>query len=269
MKKKINFSKKWIIVTGAARGLGKEMTKHLIITEGARVIAVDVKEELLQDLAKEMNEYVQNSVIPITADLSSEDEIRRVFKDITEKYSIFGLVNNAGVTHYGAAESTFIDFYQKMFEINFLAAMKLSLLFIDHFKEKGEGCILNITSLGGIIPIAYQNIYSASKHALQSFSQALYEELKGTGIDICIYAPGGINTSMIKESGLSDHFGSSQFGILDSRIVAVKAINSMKKKRDFATSSFFDYLSVSFCKIVPGKITRRFLSGLYKPMFDV
>lgn len=265
MKRKLDFTGKWIVVTGAARGLGREMTKHLILREGAKVIAIDIIEDQLESLVQEMSEYLPNSVVSYGADLSKGDEITRVFASIENKYPVFALINNAGMTHYGPTESSHLNRYEKIIEINFLAAVKLSLLAIDHFKANGEGYILNITSLGGFIPLAYQNVYSASKHALQSFSQALSEETKGTGIEISIYAPGGIKTDMVRESGLAEHFKSVSFGMLDSKTVALKAISCMKNRRDFGTSGFIDNAYILFSKFFPGKLTRKLMSAMYKP----
>lgn len=265
MKRKLDFAGKWVIVTGAARGLGREMTRQLVLREGAKVIAIDIREDLLETLVREMNEYLPGSVISCPADLSKGDEISRAFASIEKDYPIFALINNAGMTHYGPTESSHLDRYEKIIEINFLAAVKMSLLAMDHFKANGKGYILNITSLGGFVPLAYQNIYSASKHALQSFSQALSEETRGSGIGVSIYAPGGIKTDMVLESGLAEHFKSVSFGMLDSKTVARKAIDSMKNRKDIGTSGFMDNGFILFSKFLPGKFTRKLMSAMYKP----
>jgi len=264
-KKLSDFSGKKIIVTGAAGGLGQSLVKALILGEKSKVIAIDINEKELIQLKAEIDEICPYSIEIMVADLTNETEIRNIYSTLTEKNTIYGLINNAGMTDFGLTSSNLINKYQKIIELNFLATMKLSLLFLDHFKIKGEGFIYNITSLTGLLPMAYQNIYSASKHAIQCFTFALDEEVNNREIFIGMFAPGGIDTSMFKESGLSSHFEGKNVGIMGPDRVAIKALKNLRKKKLFSTSSFFDALCVISIRLFPGKLSRYVMKQIYKP----
>jgi len=208
---KLNFKDRTVVVTGAARGLGRCIAWRLVNVEGACVIAVDYRAGELEELRKELEDAKSGSCTTVITDLSSPDGVGMVF-DAVRDLEVFGLVNCAGMTHFGTALSRNLDCYRRIVNVNFMASMQLTLMFADHFRLQGEGCILNISSIAGRLPLAYQNVYSASKHALQCFSEALQGELKGSGVTLSIYAPGGIRTAMVEESGLSDHFGRSNLG---------------------------------------------------------
>jgi short-subunit dehydrogenase len=265
LKKTMSLKGKRIVVTGAAKGLGRSIAKRLVKHEDAIVIAIDIDNVRLKKLYENLSVEKPGAIKIITADLSSTEEIRNIYSEITNDSEVYGLINNAGITDYGSTSSKRIDKYQKIVEINFLATMKLSLLFLDHFKENNQGFIYNITSLTGLLPMAYQNIYSASKHAIQSFTYALNDETSHKEIFIGMFAPGGIKTSMFIESGLSEHFDGKNVGMMSPDKVSEKVVGKIKKRVLFSTSSLFDSLCILSIRIFPGSLSRNVMRRIYKP----
>ena len=263
--KSIDLFNKCFVVTGAGRGLGRSLAEHLIRKEQARVIAVDIRIDLLEELKQEMEQFTPGSIQIIQADLSRSDEVDNVFTTSIAMSCVFGIINNAGITHFGPADCGKIDLYTRIMDINYIAAMKLTLLFREYFLLQEKGCILNISSLGGLIPMAYQTAYSASKHAIQSFTEAIIEETICPEITICTYAPGGIATSMVEEAGLSQHFKGKNVRLLTPTLVADKAIRNLKKGRSFGTTSFTDHLFVFGIRLLPRAFTRKIISRIYQP----
>jgi short-subunit dehydrogenase len=261
---KLDFNGRTLVVTGAARGLGRCITQRLVCIEGARVIAVDFRADELEELRKELENFRCGSCIAVATDLSTPEGVEQVI-DATRDQEIFGLVNCAGITHFGNALSRNLDWYRRMIDVNFMASMQLSLIFADRFRIQGEGCILNISSIAGKLPLAYQNIYSASKHALQCFSEALQGELKGSGVTLSIYAPGGIRTAMVEESGLSDHFGRSNLGFDEPENAARKALKVLQNKKAFATSGLLENFCLAGERFLPTRWTIGMMARLYRP----
>ena len=194
---KLNFKNKWVIVTGASSGLGKEIAIYLAKYEKANLIIAARRVKKLERLKKEIEQDNDTKVEVVGVDLSQSDGVDFLFDKAIKIGHIYAIINNAGLTYYGKTEKAKIENYNQIVNLNFNAVMKLSLLFLDYFQHMGEGGLLNITSEAAFIPTPYQSVYSASKHASQSFTDALREENWKTGIVISSFSPGGIATEMI------------------------------------------------------------------------
>lgn len=227
--KKLDFRDKWILVTGASSGLGKAIATELAGKEGANLIIAARRKKRLESLKKEIEAEFRTKVIVIETDLSDRKSVDDLFKQSTKKADVYGVINNAGLTDYGVTEIDKFEKYEKIIDVNLKALIKLSLLFLDYFKKKGEGVLLNITSMGAFFPLAYQNAYAASKHGAQVFTEILYAENKNKNIIISSYAPGGIATEMLSNSGLDQLKGADDPFNWSADKVAKKVIKSFKK----------------------------------------
>lgn len=265
MKRKNDLSNKLVVVTGAARGLGKCLTSDLIKKEKARVIAVDIDGKELRSLKEEMEFVSPGSLEIIEADLGDENQIKKTCEEIFFRWDVDGLINNAGVTDFGKCHISRIGKYRKIYDLNVMGTITMSLSFLSHFTEKDKnGFIYNISSMTAMVPVAYQSIYSSSKHALQSFTYGLIEEQRDKNIFIGIFAPGGMQTPMFEESGLSRHFGDNLRGIIKPERVSQEALKNLRKGRTFSTATFFDYMCIAMIKIFPGNVCRMVMRKVYE-----
>jgi len=227
----LNFKNRWVLVTGASSGLGREMALELALREEANLLITARRKQRLDQLKEEIERQKAVRVEIIQADLSLADGAEKLFQKATAIAPVYALINNAGVTFYGKTEQKHLPFYEKIIQVNFLAAMKLNLLFIPYFKEKGGGAILNVTSHGAFIPMPYQNVYAASKSACQFFCEALWEEIRKNGIVMSQYAPGGIYSEMFSKSGLNKQMPRNKLFMMEAQAAARKAIRTFKKGR--------------------------------------
>src|ERR1051326_8299696 len=99
--KPMDFSGRWILVTGASSGLGWEMAKVLATQHGANVIPVARRMSRLEELRREIESTSKARVVPLAADLSRVDEVDRVFEEATAAAPLYGAILNAGITHFG------------------------------------------------------------------------------------------------------------------------------------------------------------------------
>jgi short-subunit dehydrogenase len=263
---KLNFKDKWILVTGASSGLGKAIALNLAKKEQANVVIAARRVERLEALKQEIESSTSCKVEVIPADLGKDEDVENLFKQSTEKVDLYGVINNAGLTYYGNADSAHLEKFETIINVNFKSLMALTLKFLDRFKEKGEGAILNVTSETAFLPIPYQAVYSATKHAAQAFTESLYMENKKSGVVISTFVPGGIATEMLEYSGLDQkHDASSPFN-MDAGKCAKLAVKTLKKKKFHSVPGFMNKLTAFLVRFFPRKWVAFAAEMIYRPL---
>lgn len=262
---KLNFKKKWVLVTGASSGLGREMARYLAEKENAHLVIAARRKERLQALKQEIESTCNSRVEVLEADVGSTEGVDQLFKKSIEIADIYAVVNNAGITFYGTSTESDLDFFEKIIKVNLLAVMRLSLKFLSYFLQKGEGALLNITSEAAFVPIPFQNVYSASKHAIQAFTEGLYMEYRKSGIVISSAAPGGIKTEMLTISGLDKKHGMDSPFNMKADVAARKTIKAFKKKKFVYVPGLANKLTVFLIRFFPRKWIARMTEIIYRP----
>ena len=174
--------KKVIIVTGASRGIGRAAAQ-MFCEKGYAVYG-------LSRTVPEGDFSFQS----ILCDVTDYDALERTFKKIYEEEgSIDCVINNAGWGIAGAVEFTSDQAVSKIFEINFGALEKSCRLSLPYLRES-KGRIINLSSVAGIMPIAFQAYYSATKAAVLVYSRALAQEVKPYGVQVVAVLPGDTRT---------------------------------------------------------------------------
>lgn len=204
----LNFRSRWVLVTGASSGLGREIARQLAGEHGANVIAVARRMERLESLKAELEARHGVQVQCIQADLTRSEDVERVFRDATRGREVYAVVLNAGVTHFGEHRDLPWSHFQDLLATNVSSVVRLTTLFVSYLIERDQaGGILLVASMAGLVPIAYQTAYSSSKAFVITFGRGLYHELESESISITTVAPGGIATEMGQTTGLSKTWG--------------------------------------------------------------
>ncbi|MDD3480706.1 MAG: SDR family NAD(P)-dependent oxidoreductase [Patescibacteria group bacterium] len=185
------------LVTGAASGIGKALVLALI-EQGASVVALDLNQEALLALEKETDKKkLKTKVLDIT-DKKATTEIATEYMDID------GIINNAGIIQpflrVGELDYKAIE---RVMQVNFYGTLYLTKAFLPHLLKRPEGYIINVSSMGGFLPVPGQGIYGASKAAVKLFTEALYAELRDTNVHVSIVFPGATNTNITKNSNVT------------------------------------------------------------------
>ncbi len=251
-----------VLVTGAARGLGRGLALRLGMEEGSNLVLVDRDAGGLHTLAAEIGARSSVTVRTVVKDLL-EDNCAQYLFDELEDEDIYGLVNNAGLTYYGPTEAAPLELYRSIIDLDFRLVVELSLLFLSRFKEKGGGFILNITSLGSFVPIPYQALYAAAKGAAQSFSESLSLENRREPVVICTMAPSGMVTDMITESGLTLHMNRHRYSYLSAEDAAERAIRGLKRGRRLIIPGFINRLIYLAINLLPRNLLLRLAGKIY------
>ncbi|HET6450986.1 MAG TPA: SDR family NAD(P)-dependent oxidoreductase, partial [Spirochaetia bacterium] len=158
---------KLVVVTGASSGLGREIARSLALDEGAHVIAAARRRDRLEELKEQVESRSPSRVHVLEVDLSAPDAGERLFTQATAMGPVGALVNCAGMTYYGRTLDAPADTGRRIVAVNQIAVMDATERFLRYFLERGSGGVLTVTSVYGMVPGPYQNIYAASKHAVQ------------------------------------------------------------------------------------------------------
>lgn len=181
--------RKWVLVTGAASGIGKTVTK-LLSDNGWGVYATDIDEEGLSQFG--WNENIQTIKIDITKDTEVTAAAEFVKK---QNNGLWAIINNAGVFFPGPLMDFSQKRFEQQFEINLFGTQRMTKSFFPLLLES-KGRIINISSAAGFLAMHYSGPYAASKHALEGWSDSLRRELIPYGVKVVIIEPGLIKTQL-------------------------------------------------------------------------
>ena len=184
------------IVTGASRGIGREVAKELA-ESGITVIAnYNKSEEEAKKLQQELEE--QNFKLEIfKANVSKREDVKKLVEYTIEKHGkIDILINNAGISEYKLFTDETDEDWDKLINTNLYSAFAMSQEVISNMVHNKKGCIINISSIWGIVGGSLEVLYSISKAGLNGMTKALAKELGPSNIRVNSIAPGMINTKM-------------------------------------------------------------------------
>jgi NAD(P)-dependent dehydrogenase (short-subunit alcohol dehydrogenase family) len=178
---------KIVLITGASSGIGRAAALELL--RAGHVVYGGARRTENLEAVKEAGGHV------VSMDVTNDADLEHVVHTIlAEQGRIDVLVNNAGFGLYGAAEDVPLEQARYQLEVNLFGPARLIQLVLPHMRERRSGRIVNVSSMGGQITFPLGAWYHASKHALEAYSDALRQELRGFGIDVVLIEPGLIKT---------------------------------------------------------------------------
>lgn len=193
---------KEFVITGGANGIGRELALALL-KKGAGVAAVDISEKGLQEtlaLAGSQGVRLSTHVANIT-DRSSVEALPAAV--IAAHGAVDGLINCAGIIQ------PFIKFkdlpyadIERMINVNFYGMVFMTKTFLPYLLDRPAAHIVNVSSMGGFLPVPGQTVYGASKAAVKLFTEGLFSELSDTNVHVTAVFPGAINTNIASNSGV-------------------------------------------------------------------
>jgi short-subunit dehydrogenase len=184
-----------VLITGASSGIGLELAR-CFAEDGCRLILLARNPEALETLAGELRQTHKIETLVLTADLSRPEIPARVFKELQGRgIMVDVLVNNAGFGANGTFAGLPLQRQLEMIQVNITALTDLTGLFLPGMIERRRGGVLNVGSLAGFLPGPGMAIYFATKAFVLSFTEALAEELAGTGVTATALCPGPTATN--------------------------------------------------------------------------
>jgi short-subunit dehydrogenase len=186
-----------MVITGASSGIGLT-TARMAARRGARIVAVARNDDALRQLIQELTSQ-GHEAIHVAADVASEEDMRHVANVAVERFGrIDTWVNNAGVSIFGRTEDVTLEDQRRLFDTNFWGVVNGSLAALPYLRARG-GALVNLGSEVSEVAIPLQGIYSASKHAVKGYTDALRIELEAekAPVSVTLIRPAAIDTMFV------------------------------------------------------------------------
>lgn len=245
----------WALITGASSGLGAEFAK-LFAAEGHSLILVARRKSALEEQAAAIRAQHSVKVEIVDMDLGVPGAGSVLFEKLRE-FDVEFLVNNAGFGNSGEFRNLPLENELKMIDLNIRTLVELTRLFLPQMLEKGRGRILNVGSTAGFQPGPYMTTYYASKAFVNSFSEALHEELKGTGVTCTVLAPGATKTEFAGAAGLDNSRLFNTPLIANSAAVAKAGYKGMMKGKALVVPGIMNRAMVQSLRVSPRFLARK------------
>lgn len=248
------------LVTGASAGIGAEFARQLAARK-VDLVLVARREGALSEVADEARRMSGVAVEVLPADLASAEGRQAVEGRLRQESSpIQLLVNNAGFGAYGSFDELGLDRQSEMLEVNVTAVVRLTHVVLERLRGLGGGGVINVASTASFQPNPYGAVYGASKSFVRSFTEALHEELEGSGIRAMALCPGYTETEFQRIAGVRP-------GVMPSPVVTGPAEVVERALRDFVRGRAVcvpggaNRLGAIGAQLTPSIVTRK-LSGL-------
>ena len=249
-------NQKKALITGASGGIGLELAK-LFAADGYNLVLVARSKDKLQEIARDFEDCFKISVKIISKDLSVIDSCKEIYDElIREKIRVDVLVNNAGSGTWGNFWETDTAQELKMMNLNILSLVYLTKLFVKDMIKNKQGRILNVASTAAFQPGPLMAVYYASKAFVLSFSEAIANETRGTGVTVTALCPGPTETNFRAAAGMQKSMLFSKHLNLPPALVARAGYEGMKRGNVIVVPGFKNRMIIQLLRVSPRGFVR-------------
>lgn len=228
-----------VLITGTTSGIGKAFVEKFA-SMGNNIILVSRNRDKLQQQQIDLQSRYQISVEYISCDLAEVDAVDMIMEKIQSwGLSIDVLVNNAGFNEAGCFTNTNLSKELDMIKVHIKVLTALTKLFLPGMIERGYGRILNIGSTGSYMPCPNDVVYAATKAYVLSFSNGLYQELKGSGVTVTCLCPGATQTLFAEKANISNTLLFKLF-VMQPEAVATIGYSNLQKGRRVTPTGLYN-----------------------------
>lgn len=247
-----------VLITGASAGIGAELAREFA-KHGHSLVLVARSKDKLTALAGELNAAHDTDALVIVEDLSRKGCAQGIVDELADRgIEIDILVNNAGVLDVGPFADTATDVYDNMVALNVAALTSLASLLLPAMVGRKFGRILNVASLAAFQPLPSMAVYAATKAYVLSLTEALSEELRGTGVKVTALCPGLTDTNMvtsIKEKSATAQATPNML-ISDPKDVAKQAYKATMAGQTILVPGIPNQIAAAWAQVTPRWLTR-------------
>ena len=255
----MEFRGRWVLVTGASSGLGREMAKLLAVKYGANLLLAARREDRLLELKAELEQSAGVKVEVCVADLAKLEDVDRLIETASKGRALYGAILNAGVTHFGRFEELSWESFRSMLDTNVIATVRMATAFVPLLEQQGGGLMI-VSSMAGIFPVPYQTHYSATKAFLVHFGIGLWHELQGRNVSITSYAPSGV----VSEMTAGDNFTPLRRWLMPVDQAAREGVDAFRTRKYLHISGFANRVGSAFARLLPQRLTTTLVAAQYR-----
>jgi hypothetical protein len=249
--------RKTALITGASSGIGLDFAR-LFAEGGYNVVLVARGQEKLEALAQELAGPYGVRAVAVPADLADAASAKRVMERVAaEGLQVDVLINNAGYASYGPFAQTDLEDEVKMIQVNVTALTALSKAVLPGMLERKQGRILNVASTAAFQPGPLMAVYYATKAYVLSFSEALAEEVRGTGVSVTCLCPGPTKTGFQARAKMEESKLVAGKDIMDSLTVARAGYEALHRGQTVTIPGVMNKLLAQSVRLMPrGAVAR-------------
>lgn len=220
---------KIVVITGASSGIGA-VTAEMLAKRGAFPVLIARSEERLKHAARR----IEGPHALYAADVTDGKAVEETFRQIFERHGrVDILLNNAGYGKFEGFTEMPAEEFDAMMDVNYMGIVRCTKAVVPHMLERGSGQIVNVASMAGKIGSARAVAYTATKHAVLGFTNALRQELRKSGITVSAVNPGPIDTEFFKRADPSGNYVKNvSWFMMKPEHVASRIVNMMEKGKE-------------------------------------
>jgi short-subunit dehydrogenase len=250
------------LVTGASAGIGQAFAERLA-REAWDLVLVARRRDRLDELAAQLREAHERRVDVLAADLTAPEGLRAVEARVAQEPTLELLVNNAGFGTSGPFAELDRDGEEQELRLNVVALLRLTHAALEGFRARGHGSVVNVSSLAGFQPAPYNATYAATKAFVNSFTQALSEELRGTGIRLQLLCPGFTRTEFQEVAGVSTA-EIPDFAWMEPEAVVEASLEGLRRGELIVIPGAGNKVMGAVLRLVPSSAARRLGAALLR-----
>ena len=244
-------NKKYALITGGTSGIGYELAK-LFAKDGYNLVIAARDENELENTSAELERDFGIDVVTFSKNLFDPENAFDLYNEIILKgIQIDVLVNDAGQGHYGEFVDTDIHRELSIIQLNISSVVVLTKLFLQDMVKRGEGKILNLSSIASKIPGPFQSVYHGTKAFVQSFTEAIRNEVKDSGVIITALLPGATDTDFFNKADMEESKIVQEGKLADPAEVAKDGYDALMKGDDMIISGFKNKVQVAMGNVLP------------------
>ena len=247
-----NQTGKTALITGASSGIGRELAR-LFASDGYNLVVVGRNADTLEQLAAtHRNQYGTETII-IQKDLADSNAPEEIYTETKDKgIHVDVLVNDAGFGEYGQfATETDLQKELSVVQVNAVALMHLTKLYVKDMVSRNTGKILMLGSEVSVVPNPMMAVYGATKAFIKSFSEAIRNELKDTNVSVTVLMPGATNTNFFKAAGAAHVKGADPAKTANPADVAKEGYEALMSGKDHVVAGWMNKARVAAAHVLP------------------
>ena len=255
----------YALVTGASSGIGYELAK-VLAKDGKNLVIVARSQDKLEELKTEIENKYETSVRVLPKDLSNPNAPQEIFSELEKDgVNMDVLVNNAGYGVYGMFSETDLREELAMIQVNATSLIHLTKLFLKQMLENKSGWILNVASLCSFLSSPLESVYCASKSLVLHFSEALANELQGTGVTVTCLCPGLAKTEFHKRAHM-ENTKVAKRKMMDAAAVAEAGYKALKKGKVVVIPGLIFKTAPLFARFAPRNLVTKVVRSQHEPV---
>jgi short-subunit dehydrogenase len=258
------YMKQTVLITGGSQGIGLELAR-IFAANDFDLVLVARRQEQLDQAAQELRK-LGAGVTVIAKDLFDTANARALYDEVqARQINIDVLVNNAGQGLFGKFIETDLEEEMTIVQLNICSLVTLTKLFVKDMLQRGAGKILNVSSIAGKVPGPYQSVYHGTKAFVHSFTEAVRNELKDTGVTLTSLLPGATDTDFFHKADMEASKIAQDDKLADPAQVAKDGYEALMQGKDMVVSGMQNKLLVAMSNVLPDSLAAETMRKQQEP----